>query len=249
MIRLVTYNVNGAVDTAAVTSVLKALRPDVACLVETPGRVALRRLATAADLQTATRAGRRRLGTAILVGDRVRVLSDAAVTLPTVSGSPARAAAQAIVGVGSLRFSVVATQLGLRPETRLAHGIELERFLGTVDVPSVVAGDLSEPPGGPTVHRLARSLQDAFAVAGQGRGETYPTPHPSVRHDFILVSPDLGIERCWVPTDPPIDEASHHRPVVVEFATSDSDVDRTERSGTVGLPQGNPDIETAEPAA
>lgn len=252
MIRLVLYNVNGAVDAGAVTTVLDGLRPDIACLVETPGRLALRRIAAAAGLQAATRAGRRRLGTAILTGERARVLSTGHVALPAIGGSPDRVAAQAIVGVGSLRFSVIAVQLGLRPDTRLAHGIELARFVGSVDVPTVLGGDLGEPPGGATVQRLTGTLRDAFAEAGRGRGETYPTPHPSTRHDFVLVSPELEVERCWVPDQPPVDVASHHRPLVVELATSDSDVDRTlpeveTRHDTPIIPDADPDA--AEPAA
>lgn len=250
MIRLLVYNVNGAVDAAAVTKVLAALRPDIACLVETPSRIGLRRIAAAVDLRTASRAGRRRLGTAVLVGERVRVLSTGQVPLPSIAGSPERAAAQAIVGAGSLRFSVIAAQLGLRPDTRLAHGLELERFVGSVDVPTVLGGDLGEPPGGVTVQRLTATLQDAFAVAGQGRGETYPTPAPTARHDFALVSPDLEIERCWVPDQPPVDMASHHRPLVVELATSDSDVDRSSHD-VEHRADGRilPDTDAAEPAA
>lgn len=250
MIRLVAYNVTGAVDAAAVTTVLTSLRPDIVCLVETPGRLALRRLAGASDLSVATRAGRRRLGTAILVGERIRVLSEGVVELPGVEGSPSRSAAQAILGAGALRLSVIATLLGLQPATRLAHGAELERYVASVDVPSVIAGDLGEPPGGATVRRLGDTFEDAFAVAGRGPGETYPTPHPTARHDFVLTSPELAVERCWVPTDPPVDVASHHRPVVAELATSDSGADRTTpEHETVRFPTADAGPDTAEPAA
>lgn len=226
MIRLMAYNVNGALDAAAVTTVLAAVRPDIACVVETPGRLALRRIARNADLHAVARAGRRRLGTAILVGERARVLSSARLDLPGLAGSPDRAAAHAIVGVGSLRLSVLSAQLGLRPDARVAHALELERFLAGIDVPAVLAGDLNEPPGGPTVGHLSRSLTDAFADAGEGHGETYPTPEPTARHDFVFLSPELIAERCWVPSAPPVDVASHHRPVVVELSTSDSELDR-----------------------
>lgn len=250
MIRLVAYNVTGAVDAAAVTAVMGSLRPDIVCVAETPGRLALRRLAAACDLTVASRAGRRRLGTAILVGERVRVLSNGVVALPGVEGSPARGAAQAILGAGALRLSVVAALLGLQPATRLVHGAELERYVASVDVPSVIAGDLGEPPGGPTVQRLAGSFRDAFAVAGRGSGETYPTPHPTARHDFVLTSPELVVERCWVPDEAPVDVASHHRPVVAELATSDSEVDRTvPENDAVRLPRSEAGPDTAEPAA
>ena len=250
MIRLVAYNVTGAVDAAAVTTVLSSLRADIVCVVETPARLALRRLAGAADLRIASRAGRRRLGTAILVGERVRVLSDGVVELPGVEGGPDRSAAQAILGAGALRLSVVATLLGLQPATRLAHAAALERFVGSVDVPSVIAGDLGEPPGGPTVQRLGATFQDAFAAAGRGSGQTYPTPNPTARHDFVLASRELVVERCWVPSESPVDVASHHRPVVVELATSDTDADRTvPESEPVRLAAPDADPDAAEPAA
>lgn len=250
MIRLVAYNVTGAVDAAAVTAVLTSLRPDIVCVVETPGRLGLRRLAASCDLTVASRAGRRRLGTAVLVGARVRVLSSGAVELPRVEGSPARSAAQAILGTGALRLSVVATLLGLQPATRLVHGAELERSVASVDVPSVIAGDLGEPPGGATVQRLGGTFRDAFAVAGRGSGETYPTPHPTARHDFVLTTPELVVERCWVPDEPPVDVASHHRPVVAELVTSDTGVDRTmPENDAVRLPAADAGPDTAEPAA
>lgn len=254
MIRLVAYNVTGAVDAAAVTTVLSSLRADIVCVVEAPGRLGLRRLAAACDLTVASRAGRRRLGTAVLVGERVRVLSNGAVELPGGESSPARNAAQAILGAGALRLSVVAALLGLQPATRLVHGAELERSVAGVDVPSVIAGDLGEPPGGPTVRRLTGTFRDAFAVAGQGSGETYPTPHPTTRHDFVLTTRELVVERCWVPHEPPVDVASHHRPVVVELATSDSDVDRdvdrtVPENHAVRLPTADAGPDTAEPAA
>lgn len=247
MIRLLTYNVSGALDTTAVTAVLAALRPDVACIVEAPSRLPLRRIARGADLQTASRAGRRRLRTAVLIGERARLLSSSRVDLEGVSASPDRAAAHAIVGVGSLRLSVVAVQLGLRPDARAAHAAELERFLGSVDVPSVLAGDLSEPPTGATAVRFAGLLTDAFAEAGEGPGDTYPTPDPSSRHDFVFVGRELRVERAFVPAEPPVDVASHHRPVVVDVATPDSEVDRSFERQRRGRP--DPALDTAEPAA
>lgn len=252
MIRIVAYNVNGAVDPGAVTEVLSALRPDVACVLELPGRLTTRRICARSGLQIVVRAGRRRVRTGILTGERVRVLTTSRVPLPGVAGSPDRVAVHAIVGVGSLRLSVVAAQLGLRPETRGTHAVALERFLDSVDVPAVLAGDLGEPPGGPTAVRFAGAMKDAFAVAGQGPGETYPTPDPTARHDFVFVSPQLTVERCWVAAGPPVDAASHHRPVVVEIAARDRGSGFTrERSGRARgrggpVPAGD---DHAEPAA
>jgi endonuclease/exonuclease/phosphatase family metal-dependent hydrolase len=223
VIRVVTYNVSGASDPGAVGRVLAALRPDVVCMLEAPSGRGLRRVARAAGLATVVRAGRRRTSTAILVGERVRVLSHARYGLTAADGSPPRHLAHAIVGVGGLRLSVAATQFGMRPERRLDDTAEVERLLAGVELPSVLGVDLNESPKGPVASRLAQVLQDAFAVAGTGHGDTYPTPDPSSRQDFCFVDRALTIGRAHVPADDPVDVASHHRPVVVDLAGSETE--------------------------
>ena len=226
MIRVVTYNVNGALDSASVSTVLTALAPDVVCLLEAPSRFPLRRLARASGLTVVERAGRRRLSTAVLVGDQTRLLSHDTFELSSPAGVPARHLAHAIVGVGGTRLSVAATQLGMRPDHRETNVAEVERILDAVDLPTVLGVDLNESPNGAVATRLAARFQDAFAVAGTGHGETYPTPDPSTRQDFCFVDERLAIERAYVPTEPPVDVASHHRPVVVDLAGPEVGEDR-----------------------
>ncbi|MBW3659309.1 MAG: hypothetical protein KY457_11770 [Actinobacteria bacterium] len=252
MIRIVTYNVNGALDTGAVATVLATLQPDIVCLLEAPSRFPLRRVAKGAGLTVVERAGRRRLSTAILVGEETRVLSHDHFELSAPPGVPARHLAHAIVGVGGHRLSVAATQFGMRPELREENVVEVERILDAVDLPTVLGVDLNESPGGAVAGRLAARLQDAFAVAGTGRGETYPTPDPSTRQDFCFVDPSLAIEQTHVPTEPPVDVASHHRPVVVDLAGPEATGDRiptevTELEPVPDEPEADPDA--AEPAA
>lgn len=249
MIRVVTYNVNGAIDTAAAATVLATLAPDIVCLLEAPSRFPLRRIARAAGLTVVERAGRRRLSTAILVGHETRVLSHDRFELPSPSGVPARHLAHAIVGVGGHRLSVAATQFGMRPEQREHNLVEVERILDAVELPTVLGVDLNESPNGAVAARLAELLQDAFAVAGSGHGETYPTPDPSTRQDFCFIDHALAIERAHVPTAAPVDIASHHRPVVVDLAGPDADDDRVPTPVTeVEPPDEEPD-EAEEPAA
>lgn len=218
MIRLVTYNVSGGHERAAVGEVLADIRPDVALMVETPPRFPLRRLTRQADLRVAVRAGPRRLGVAILTGERVRVINTTDHDLTPHHGSPARSLAQAIVGVGTVRLAVFAVQLGLNPDIRTAHRGELERILAKLDVPVVVGADLNEPPGGPNVTRLSEVLQDAFATSGHGTGHTFPNPGPITRKSYVFADRALAILRSWVPDQAPVSTASHHRPVVVELA-------------------------------
>lgn len=251
MIRIVTYNVNGALDAASVSTVLRALAPDVVCLLEAPSRFPLRRLARAAGLTVVERAGRRRLSTAVLVGEHTRLLSHDTFELSSPAGVPARHLAHAIVGVGGLRLSVAATQLGMRPEHRETNVAEVERILDAVDLPTVLGADLNESPSGAVATRLAARFQDAFAVAGSGHGETYPTPDPSTRQDFCFVDERLAIERAHVPTEAPIDVASHHRPVVVDLAGPESEDERAPTPVTEleAADEEPTDDEAEEPAA
>lgn len=218
MIRIVAYNVSGGHERVAIGQVLAAVEPDVVLLAETPPRFHLRRLARRAGLRVAVRAGGRRLGVAVLSGERVRVINSTEHELTPHEGSPERRIAQAIIGVGSVRLAVSAVQLGLNPDTRTAHREELERALAKLDVPVVVGADLNEPPGGPNVTRLAEVLQDAFGVSGHGSGHTFPNPDPITRKSYVFADPVLAVLRAWVPDAPPVGTASHHRPVVVELA-------------------------------
>jgi endonuclease/exonuclease/phosphatase family metal-dependent hydrolase len=218
VIRIVTYNVSGIVDRAAVVAVLRRLNPTIVCLLERPGRRRLRSLAKACDLEVAARAGRRGGGTAILVNDRVRVLATAKVPLLVPRDVPSREATQAIVGVDGIRISVTAVQFGLRPEVRQTNHEELLAYLGSIDLPKVIGADLNESVRSPVAAALAERFQDAFdATDARGSGATYPTTDLSTRQDFVFVDHRLRVVSCRVPTEPPVDIASHHRPVVAEI--------------------------------
>lgn len=211
------YNMNGALDRGATSEVIKAVNPDVLCAIEVPARFGLARLARRCDLDVAARAGRRRLGVAVLVGPRVRVLSHSASQLRDLSGLPRRAAAQAILSAEGGRFAVLTAQLGLRPEAREQRAEDLLELLGKLSVPGIVGLDLNEGPGGRAGRVLCPPLVDAFAVAGDGPGHTYPNPEPTLRKDHVLVDAAFAPVRAWVPGAAPVGIASHHRPLVVEL--------------------------------
>ncbi len=256
MIRFVAYNMSGGLDANAVSAVLAAVEPDIVCAVEVPPRFGLRRLARRVGLEVAATAGRRRLSVAILTAERVRVVSAVSHQLSPVPGIVPRSVAQAILGVKALRVAAFAVQFGLRPDVRATHCRDLEEHLRKVSAPVVVGADLNEAPNGPVAQRLAGTLQDAYAVSGQGLGDTYPNPDPLSRKDYVFVDPALTVLRSWVPEDPPVAVASQHRPVVAEVAEPDEE--RTaRRSGggaarstqpSLGAP-GQPSVAPEEPAA
>ena len=228
MIRVVTYNVSGGLDTSAVSSVLRRLDPTIVCLLERPGGGRLRNVAKACNLEVVARAGRRGSGTAILASDRVRVLASARVPLTVPKDVPAREATQAILGVDGLRLSVTAVQFGLRPEVRRTNQVELLAYLDSIDLPKIVGADLNESVRAPVATELAEVFQDAYGIAGGPGGETYPTNDPSTRQDFVFVDRRHRVLACKVPNEPPVDVASHHRPVLAEIEGAPVDAERAE---------------------
>lgn len=221
MIRVAAYNLSGLPDPGAAATVIQSFEADLVCAVETPGRLSLQRLARRVGMEVVGRAGRGRLGVAVLASERARVLSSSQHELARFQGLPPRACAQVIASVEGSRIAVFAVQLGLRPEARLRHAADLADLLGKVDAAPIVAGDLNEPPGGVANERLAGLVSDAFAVAGEGPGATYPNPDPVARRDYVFVAPILEVARCWVPDDPLVAVASYHRPVVADLRGPD----------------------------
>jgi endonuclease/exonuclease/phosphatase family metal-dependent hydrolase len=226
VIRVVTYNVSGGLDVGAAGEVLAAVQPRVVCLLEAPTPRRTRQLARNAGLEIAIRAGKRGAGTAVLVHPDVRVRSTSHVPLTTPADVTARSATNAIIGVGGLRLSVTAVQFGLRPDVRATNLEELLAFLASIDAADVVGCDLNESVRSPVAGDLAQRYQDAHAIAGSGAGATYPTIDPSSRQDFLFVDETLTVLGCFVATDPPVDVASHHRPVVADIAGHEDDAER-----------------------
>lgn len=225
MIRIVAYNVGTERDVRAAGEVLAALHPTVVCVLEAPPAARLKRLARPAALEVAARFGRRGNGTAVLVAPHLHVLATAGVPLTTSRDVPRREATHAIVSIEGTRLSVTALQLGLRPEVRRRNLDELTGMLDSVEALTVVGCDLNESPRAPVAVALAARYQDAHATAGVGSGLTYPTADLSTRRDFVFVDQRLRVRRCFSPTQPPVEVASQHRPVVVDLELPGADGD------------------------
>ena len=233
--RLVSYNVSGGLDPVSAGRVLAELAPQLVCLTEIPPAGRLRTLVRTAGLEVIARSGRRGSGTAILGAPEVRLRSSAEVPLTTPRGVPSRQATQAIVSVEGLRLSVTAVQFGLRPEVRRINLEELLRFLDSIEQPTVIGCDLNESVRSPAAAGLAARFQDAHAVVGVGAGLTYPATDPSTRQDFVFVDHALEVRAASVYVDPPVEVASHHRPVVVDLAArTEPGLARDAASGEAG---------------
>lgn len=210
-----TYNVRGLKDDeAAVVEVLRAATPDVVALQEPPrgplGRRRLARLAERAGLEVLVGGGGART-TALLARPGLPVGTAYAMRLPARPLRTRRGLATA--DVAGLR--VVSVHLGLAARERSR---QLVRILPLVAAAPdcVVAGDLNEPPGGPTWRRFGLHLRDLAPDAGP----TYPASAPRERIDAVLGSRGLTASGARTVDDAVARRASDHLPVVVDVAWS-----------------------------
>lgn len=216
-LRVLTWNVHGLRAGAdAVADVLRAARCDVALLQEAPR--GLRAVPRAAALARRSgllvgAAGRPAAGALVLVAARVHVSSAAVEALPVRGvATPVRGSARAEVSApGGSRALVVAAHLGLDEGERADHCARLA--LGGEPRPVVVGADLNEHPGGPSWGHLLPGARDAWEVAGEGEGRTFPAGRPRARIDALLVR---GFEVASAQVLD-VGAASDHRALVAEL--------------------------------
>ncbi len=216
MTRILVYNVHQLrAGAGPVAEVIERHRPDLVLLNETGPRWRLRRLARALGMELARDPRsplRRRIRNAVLarppwrIGEH-RLHRFADVRRPL---NPRGALLARVCGPRG-ELWVCCTHLGLHPLERL-HAAREILALG-LPSPFVVGGDLNELPDGRAVRLLAGRLTDAWALAGEGEGATFPAVSPRARIDYLFVSEDLWVDRALVARDA---RASDHLPLVVE---------------------------------
>ena len=206
-LRVLTYNLRDLKDdVGALTRVVRAVAPDVACLQEVPRHpFAGHRVGALADACGLlwSGGGVPSGGTAVLTSLRVDQRSSYAARLP-VSGRLARSRgfASAVVAVpGGPAVTVASVHLGLAADERSRHAaMVLEQVQASGPAPYVVAGDLNEPPGGPAWEAFGAVVRDAVGagvgmagVGGTGDSPTFPARAPRQRIDAVLVSDDIVV--------------------------------------------------------
>ncbi|NLF05216.1 MAG: endonuclease/exonuclease/phosphatase [Actinomycetales bacterium] len=220
-LRVVSFNLlRLTMDADAAARVVRAADPDVLGVQEPPrgpwGRVRLRRFARAAGLRVVL-AGRGARTTALLAAPRVLPAHDVAVLRLRWWGSRLVRRWWARRGVVMARVAglhVVVVHLALDAPERLRHTDEILAALATREGPTVVLGDLNEPPTGPVWARLAPALTDA---APDG-APTFPATSPRHRIDAVLVSPGVMVREVSVLDGPDVLVASDHLPLVADLA-------------------------------
>jgi len=157
---------------------------------------------------------RRRYGLAVL--SRLPILSKSNLELARetsegeVTRLPGFPAVTLEAGAGTLH--VFNTHLDYRadPAMRRTQIAETLEVLEDVNGPIILLGDLNAPPDAAELEPLLTRLHDAWEMAGDGDGFTFPADAPDRRIDYILVSSDIRVDSIAVLHS----TASDHQPVV-----------------------------------
>jgi endonuclease/exonuclease/phosphatase family metal-dependent hydrolase len=238
-IRVMTYNIrsgNGNLDSTA--AAIRAQAPDIVALQEVDVHWADRSAFADQVSALATKLGMaaqfapiyslpgltpgsppREFGVALLTRyPVVRFRNDSIARLSTQvpNARPALAPGllDAILDVHGQPVRVFNTHLDYRkdPAVRAQQVHEMLGFIGDIEVPTLVFGDLNAAPNAPELQPLLATLHDAWSGQADA-GFTYPAEAPRERIDYVLVSPRFTVRSVRVPAT----QASDHRPVVAEL--------------------------------
>ena len=220
-VRIAVYNLKGfRLGVDAVIAAVGALDADLVLAQETGPRRALARLARELEMQAAAdplSPLRRRVKNAVLARPPWRIVSHRLERFATgTERLHPRGALVAHAGRAGRRVCAVSSHLGLVPAERVAHAGEL------VDLVDAAAGDgamalgldLNETPERRSARRLSERYLDAWAVAGRGPAETFPSVDPAARIDYLFVSPRVGLREVRVARSAA--GASDHLPLVAD---------------------------------
>jgi len=217
-LRLLSYNVRSLRDDkVAVSDVIRACRPDVVAVQEAPRflRWRSKRAALARQSHLVVATANRPGGLMVMTAVRAKVLDTSFTLLPKTPKLHQRAVCAALLEVDGARWAVASVHLSLSNEERMRH---LEPLFGAVrrwDAPVVVAGDINEQPIHPAWQAIAGELQDAYAIAPDGPGDTYSATRPHKRIDGVFADPRITVVSCHAVGDVAgVDVASDHLPVL-----------------------------------
>ena len=217
-LRVVSYNVHGlrgGVD--AVAGTLTRVRPDIVCVQECGSLRAVRRLAAAAGLEVvSTHRPFNRVRNAVLFALPLKAMERVVLDLPRDGRTRPRGFIQVTLAAHGVRVTAASAHLGLAAGERLRQADDLMRRLEASPPPLILGADLNERPDGAASRRLAATLVDAYAMAGEQPGFTYPAKRPTDRIDVVYVSHDVKVAGAWLAGGPDAPSASDHLPVAVD---------------------------------
>ncbi len=217
-VRVMTYNLlMGGRRGEALNRVVREARPDVLVVNEAPKApfASQRRCRALAEVWELTFAGggRDAGSNAVMIGARVEIERVASRTFNTLAFRPRRGIVAAQLRIENSMLGVVGCHLSLERAYRAREVeavIEAARAMRGV---VVVAGDLNEPPSGPSWRRLR---QVGFADHGSNDWPTFPAQDPVKRIDALLVRGEAVVLRHGDPGVPLglQAQASDHRAVL-----------------------------------
>jgi endonuclease/exonuclease/phosphatase family metal-dependent hydrolase len=213
--RIITYNVQSMRGGGgAVADVIAELDPDVALLQECGSKASLFRMAEGLEMHAlSSHRAFNRVRNAVLYRDPWKAVWSDARDLPKHGRALQRGFLALQLRQAEVPFAVVSAHLGLVASERLAHAMELTDYIGGLEGTVAVGIDLNEGPERPAARWMSDRLFDAFAVAGDGSGSTFPTRAPSARIDFLFVSSGVTVHRTWVARTAAAVRGSDHLPV------------------------------------
>jgi endonuclease/exonuclease/phosphatase family metal-dependent hydrolase len=215
-LRVLSYNVRGLRDDrAALTEVVRAADPDVVCVQEAPNYLRWRAKCAALAREWGllyVAGGGSTGGTALFVHLRIDVDEPREVALSRQYGWPDRGVASAIVSRGGTRLAVASIHLPLVEARRREHAQRAREMLAAYDATDwLAAGDLNEPPSGPSWQALRiGGLTDVAPDCGP----TFPAGRPTKRIDAILATKRVEVVEHHVLEGAAVMRASDHRPLL-----------------------------------
>lgn len=134
--------------------------------------------------------------------------------VPNPTPEPAPGFPEVVVNARGALVHVYDTHLDYRPDPSV-RAMQVQDTLAIMaeDGPraqQVLVGDFNAQPDAPELAPLWQHLTEAWAVAGDGPGYTYPSEQPTEHIDYVTVSRGIGIRWASVPDT----QASDHRPML-----------------------------------
>src|SRR5699024_7356648 len=121
--------------------------------------------------------------------------------------APGPGFAEVTIQARAARLHVYSTHLDYRgdPTVREMQVADTLEILAEDDPGStqILMGDFNATPDAAELTPLWQVLTDAWTVAGEGDGFTFPATAPDRRIDYVAVSDHLSVQSAFVPADGP----------------------------------------------
>lgn len=229
--RVMTYNihhgrgVDGVVDLDRIARVILAEQPDVVALQEVDRgvrRTDRRDLPRELSELTGMHVFFERnivheggdYGNAVLT--RFPVVKEVNTHLRMIREGEQRGVVQMVLDAEGTHLLFMNTHIDYRPDDaeRLLNVEQFREIAATYgDLPVVITGDFNTLPGTRTHLKMKEQFTDAWEVAGEGPGYTFPSRKPNRRIDYLFTSGEIAAKRAWIPET----QASDHLPLVVDL--------------------------------